>query len=46
LFGELKSIHSGYGEPHSDDGIVYVTEEHLKQGQFAKENLLVAEKEM
>ena len=29
LFGELKSIHSGFGEPHSDDGIVYVTEDHV-----------------
>ena len=44
--GGLKSIHSTYGEPHNEDGIVYVTEEHLKQGQFVKDKLLLAEKEM
>lgn len=44
--GGLKSIHSIFGEPHSEDGIVYVTEEHVNQGQFVKEKLLLAEKEM
>ena len=44
--GGLKSIHSAYGEPHNEDGIVYVTEEHLKEGQFVKDKLLLAEKEM
>jgi SSS family solute:Na+ symporter len=44
--GGLKSIHSVFGEPHNQDGIVYVTEEHVKQGQFVKEKLLLAEKEM
>ena len=44
--GGLKSIHSTFGEPHNEDGIVYVTDEHLKQGQFVKGKLLLAEKEM
>ncbi|HSW56019.1 MAG TPA: sodium:solute symporter family protein [Ignavibacteriaceae bacterium] len=46
LFGGLKSIHSVFGEPHNEDGIVYVTEEHIKQGQFVRNKLLQAEKEM
>ena len=45
-FGELKSVHSVYGKPHNEDGIVYVTEDHIKQGQFVKDKLLSAEKEM
>jgi solute:Na+ symporter, SSS family len=44
--GGLKSIHSVFGETHNEDGIVYVTEDHTIQGQFAKEKLLLAEKEM
>ena len=44
--GGLKSIHSVFGEPHKENGIVYVTEEHVKQGQFVKAKLLLAEKEM
>ena len=44
--GGLKSIHSIFGEPHNDAGIVYVNEEHAKQGQFVREKLLLAEKEM
>jgi SSS family solute:Na+ symporter len=44
--GGLKSIHSVFGEPHSENGIVYVTEEHVSQGQFVKQKLLIAEKEM
>ena len=45
-FGGLKSVHSVYGKPHDEDGIVYVTEDHIKQGQFVKDKLLSAEKEM
>jgi len=45
-FGGLKSIHSVFGEPHNQDGIVYVAEEHIKQGQFIKDKLLLGEKEM
>jgi SSS family solute:Na+ symporter len=44
--GGLKSIHSIYGEPHNEDGVVYLSEEHSKQGQFVKDKLLTAEKEM
>ena len=44
--GGLKSIHSVFGEPHNEDGIVYVTIEHIEQGQFVKGKFLSAEKEM
>ncbi|MCW8806019.1 MAG: sodium:solute symporter family protein, partial [Ignavibacteriaceae bacterium] len=44
--GGLKSIHSVYGEPHDEDGIVYITDEHRMQGQFVPGKLLLAEKEM
>ncbi len=44
--GGLKSIHSVFGEPHNEDGIVYVTKDHIDQGQFVKEKFLLAEKEM
>ncbi|MFZ2863129.1 MAG: sodium:solute symporter family protein [Ignavibacteriaceae bacterium] len=44
--GGLKSVHSTYGEPHNEDGIVYITQEHLDQGQFVKDKILTAEKEM
>lgn len=44
--GGLKSIHSVYGEPHDEDGIVYISSEHFEQGQFVKGKLLIAEKEM
>jgi SSS family solute:Na+ symporter len=44
--GGLKSIHSVLGEPHNQDGIVYVKEEHVNQGQFVSGKLLEAEKEM
>ena len=46
ILGGLKSVHSAYGEPHDEDGIVYITQEHLDQGQFVKGKLLTAEKEM
>jgi SSS family solute:Na+ symporter len=45
-FGGLKSIHSAFGQPHNEDGIVYVTEDHIKQGQFVINKQLLAEKEM
>ncbi len=44
--GGLKSIHSSYGETHSEDGIVYISEEQLKTGMFVEGRLLIAEKEM
>lgn len=45
-FGGLKSVHTIYGEPHDEDGIVYISAEHLAQGQFVKGKILTAEKEM
>ncbi len=44
--GGLKSVHSIYGEPHEEDGIVYISKEHFEQGQFVKGKVLRAEKEM
>jgi len=44
--GGLKSIHSVYGEPHNEDGVVYINNEALLDGVFEKERLLTAEKEM
>ena len=46
IMGGLKSVHSVYGEPHNEDGIVYISKEHLDQGQFVEGKLLIAEKEM
>lgn len=44
--GGLKSVHTVYGEPHQEDGIVYISSEQLEQGQFVKGKILTAEKEM
>lgn len=44
--GGLKSVHSVFGEPHNENGIVYVTKDHIEQGQFVVQKLLLAEKEM
>jgi SSS family solute:Na+ symporter len=44
--GGLKSIHSKYGEPHDEDGVVYINEDHYKSGLFIKDKVLTAEKEM
>jgi SSS family solute:Na+ symporter len=44
--GGLKSVHAIYGKPHDEDGIVYITEEYQKQGQFVEARDLTAEKEM
>ncbi len=44
--GGLKSIHSVFGEPHDDDGIVYINEEQFMTGVFIKTRRLIAEKEM
>ena len=44
--GGLKSIHSVVGEPHTEDGKVYISKEQVDSGMF-KENLkLHAEKEL
>jgi SSS family solute:Na+ symporter len=44
--GGLKSLHSRYGEPHDEDGIVYITKNHLQHGLFVEGKILEAEKEM
>ncbi len=44
--GGLKSIHSVYGEPHDEDGVVYISKEDMLNGQFVEGKFLVAEKEM
>ena len=44
--GGLKSVHSTYGDPHEENGIVYVNNEHILQGQFSRSRLHTAEKEM
>lgn len=44
--GGLKSIHSTAGEPHDENGIVYINEEHQLDGQFIEGKKLEIEKEM
>jgi len=44
--GGLKSVHSVFGEPHDEDGIIYITREHLEAARFVKDRKLRAEKEM
>jgi SSS family solute:Na+ symporter len=44
--GGLKSIHTRYGIPHNENGVVYISKAHLEHGQFVKMKLLEAEKEM
>ncbi len=44
--GGLKSIHSVYGEPHDEDGVVYITENQKKSGMFVEDRVLEADKEM
>ena len=44
--GGLKSIHSIYGEPHDEEGVVYLSAQHVDHGQFIKDVSLLADKEM
>ena len=44
--GGLKSIHSVYGKPHNDDGIVYINQSQSESGLFSGGYTLIAEKEM
>ena len=44
--GGLKSIHSVYGDPHTEDGTVYITQAHVEMGMFDPERKLCAEKEL
>ena len=44
--GGLKSIHSIYGDPHTEDGMVYITQAHVEMGMFDPKRKLRAEKEL
>ncbi len=44
--GGLKSVHSVFGRPHDEDGIVYISGDHVNSGLFIKNKKLTAEKEM
>ena len=44
--GGLKSIHSVYGDPHTEDGTVYITQAHVEMGIFDPKRKLRAEKEL
>ena len=44
--GGLKSVHSVFGEPHNDDGIVYITKIHEERGRFDQNYKLITEKEL
>ena len=44
--GGLKSVHSVYGEPHKEDGVVYITQFHVERGLFDEKRKLIAEKEL
>lgn len=44
--GGLKSVHSTFGEPHEEEGIIYINKEHLLTGVFIPGKILTVEKEM
>lgn len=44
--GGLKSIHSIYGDPHTEDGMVYITQAHVEMGMFDPKRKLRADKEL
>lgn len=44
--GGLKSFHSTIGEPHDEEGIIYISKEHLQNALLIKGRPLTAEKEM
>jgi SSS family solute:Na+ symporter len=46
IYGGLKSVHAVYGEPHEEDGIVMLNNEHLLNGVFKEGKTVTAEKEM
>ncbi len=46
IYGGLKSVHSVFGEPHEEDGIVMLNNEHLLNGVFVEGKTVTAEKEM
>jgi len=44
--GGLKSIHSRIGEPHDEQGIVFISKEHKLSALFQEDKILYVEKEM
>jgi|TARA_B100001971_G_scaffold170590_1_gene162682 SSS family solute:Na+ symporter len=44
--GGLKSIHAVFGQPHDEEGMVYITPDQIKHGMFVDGKMLEAEKEM
>lgn len=44
--GGLKSVHTVYGEPHEEDGVVYMTRDLVEAGMFVDDLPVRAEKEM
>ena len=44
--GGLKSAHSKLGEPHDEEGVMYINNEHFLDGQFVEGKPLEVEKEM
>lgn len=44
--GGLKSCHTVFGEPHDEQGIVYIRKIHLEKGLFVEHKPIEAEKEM
>ena len=44
--GGLKSFHSVYGEPHNQDGTVYISKDHINSGMLDQNYKLIAEKEL
>ena len=44
--GGLKSCHTSFGEPHDEDGVVYLSTDLIENGLFVEGRVLKAEKEM
>jgi SSS family solute:Na+ symporter len=44
--GGLKSVHAVYGRPHTEDGVVYISNTQLDSGRFDSDKRLSAEKEL
>ncbi len=44
--GGLKSFHSVFGEPHNEDGMVYISKTHAESGMLEQKYKLNADKEL
>ena len=44
--GGLKSVHTSFGEPHYETGVVYISKRHLEHSQFIEGKTVAADKEM